>query len=197
MKKTPAVNVLAVGVGGQGIIRLSDILAEVAFRAGADVKKSEIHGLSQRGGSVTSHIRWGEHIHTPVIMDGEADFIVALEELEALRHAHVLKPEGTIVVNDYRLLPATVVLGVSPYPDDVDASLGQYGTVERVGALEVAQGLGEPRAANVVLLGALSRHLEIPIECWTETIRGAFKEKVIEVNLKAFEAGRQLSTEGR
>jgi indolepyruvate ferredoxin oxidoreductase beta subunit len=190
MKKLAPVNVLAVGVGGQGIIRLSDILAQAAFRGGADVKKSEIHGMSQRGGSVTSHIRWGERIHTPVIMDGEADFVVALEELEALRHAHVLKPGGTLVVNDYRLLPATVVLGVSAYPDDLDAALGEYGTLERVDALGIARGLGEPRAANVVLLGALSKHLELPTESWTEAIRGAFRPDVVEVNLKAFEAGR-------
>ena len=186
-------NVLVVGVGGQGIIRLSNLIADVAFSLDFDVKKSEIHGLSQRGGSVTSHVRWGHKVHTPVIMDGEADFILALEELEALRNAHVLKPEGTILVSDFRLLPATVVSGKATYPDDIDARLGEYGTVERVKAVDVARDLGNIRASNVVLLGAFSRHLAIPEEAWTAAVARAFPGKFLDLNQKAFAAGRELA----
>ena len=110
------INVLAVGVGGQGIITLTHILSEVAFRAGYDSKQSEIHGLSQRGGSVSGQVRWGPKIHTPMIMDGEADFLIALEELEALRNVHRLRPNGLVLVNDFRILPATVTTGTAQYP---------------------------------------------------------------------------------
>ena len=134
MSAVTSVNVMAVGVGGQGIMRLSDILADAAFAAGFDVKKSEVHGLSQRGGSVTSYIRWGEKIHTPVIMDGEADFIVALEELEALRWAHVASTDGMFLVNDFRVLPAPVVTGTASYPENLDEQLASYASVERIEA---------------------------------------------------------------
>ncbi len=186
-------NVLAAGVGGQGIIRLADILAEVAFEAGYDVKKSEIHGLAQRGGSVTSSIRWGKKIHSPVIPDGEADFIIALEELEALRNAHVLRPGGVIIINDFRLLPVTVVTGKAKYPENIDARLREYGTVERVPASEIARGLGNTRASNVVLLGVLSRHLGLPEKAWASVLSKSFPAKLLDLNLKAFEAGRELA----
>lgn len=184
------VNVLAVGVGGQGIIRLSDILADVAFAAGYEVKKSEIHGLSQRGGSVTSHIRWGAVVHSPVIMEGEADFILALEELEALRNIHILKPEGTAIINDFRVLPATVILGAAEYPEEIDEKAAEYGSVERIDAAAIARELGNIRAANTVLLGTLSRHLEFEPSLWEKVLRKSFSEKLFDINLKAFEAGR-------
>ena len=155
-------NLLAVGVGGQGIITLTNILAEVVFRAGFDTKQSEIHGLSQRGGSVSGQVRWGAKIHTPIIMDGEADFLVALEELEALRNAHRLRPEGLILVNDFRILPATVVTGSADWPTDIAAQLARYGRVIRLPATAVARELGNVRMANIVLLGALSRHRDLP-----------------------------------
>ena len=185
-------NVLAVGVGGQGIIRLSNILGRVAFEAGHDVKKSEIHGLSQRGGSVTSHIRWGKQVGTPVIMDGEAHFLLALEELEALRYAHILHPDGLLIVNEFRMLPATVIAGEAEYPKDIDARLREYGRVARVRATDIAKGLGNIRVSNVVLLGLLSRHLDLPEDGWTSVIRKSFPDKLVELNLKAFEAGRDL-----
>jgi indolepyruvate ferredoxin oxidoreductase beta subunit len=185
------VNVMAVGVGGQGIIRLSNILADAAFAAGFDVKMSEIHGLSQRGGSVTSYIRWGGKIHTPVIMDGEATFVVALEELEALRWAHVAGPEGLFLVNDFRILPATVVSGRIGYPEDVDEQLASYAAVERVDATKLAEVLGNVRVTNTVLLGALSRHLDIAEDVWHATIDKAFPEEHRELNRQAFAAGRE------
>ena len=191
MSAVTSVNVMAVGVGGQGIMRLSDILADAAFAAGFDVKKSEVHGLSQRGGSVTSYIRWGEKIHTPVIMDGEAKFVVALEELEALRWAHVASPEGLFLVNDFRILPATVVTGRVGYPENVDEQLASYAAVERVDATKFAEELGNVCASNTVLLGTLSKHLDIAEGIWHATIDKAFPEEYRELNRQAFEAGRK------
>lgn len=186
-----ATNVVLVGVGGQGIIRLSDLLAEVVFRAGYDVKKSEIHGLSQRGGSVYSFVRWGEKVHTPVIMDGEADFLLSLEELEALRYAHMVKPGGLILVSDFRLLPATVVNKQAKYPEDIDAHLRQYGTVQRIPAAQTALTLGNVRTANIILLGALSSHVPAVDEgLWKNVVAEAFKKKDLEANVRAFEIGR-------
>lgn len=188
----PAVNVLTVGVGGQGIISLSDIIAEMAFSADYDVKKSEIHGLSQRGGSVNGHIRWGTQIHAPVIMDGEAHFLVALEELEVLRWAHLLRPDGLAIVNSYRILPATLVIGKGAgYPEDIPARLATYAAADWVGASELARALGNIRAANTVLLGVLSRHLEFSEAQWQKTLTKFFPAKHLELNLRAFAAGRE------
>ena len=183
-------NVLAVGVGGQGIILLSNVLSEAAFLAGHDVKKSEIHGMSQRGGSVTSHVRWGKKVYSPVIMDGDADFIVALEELEALRYAHSLKPGGRFLVNDFQVLPASVVSGKAEYPKDIDGRLRDYGQVERIAAQDIAKKTGEMRASNLVLLGALSRHLDFADAVWVAAIGKHVREKFREANLQAFRAGR-------
>ncbi len=185
-------DVLAVGVGGQGIIKLSDILAEVAFRSGLDTKKSEIHGLSQRGGSVSGQVRWGSKVYSPVIMDGEADFLLALEELEALRNAHRVKPGGMILVNDFRILPATVVTGAAEYPEDIDEQLGQYGQVCRIPATKIAQELGNVRMSNVVMLGALSARVNLPDDIWPDVIRENCPEKYIDKNIEAFARGREL-----
>jgi indolepyruvate ferredoxin oxidoreductase beta subunit len=190
MSETKSVNVLAVGIGGQGIIRLSDILADLAFKAGYDIKKSEIHGLSQRGGSVTSHIRWGKKVYTPVIMDGTADFLLALEELEALRYAHKVKPGGIILVNDFSALPVTVVMGTAEYPEDLYDQLATYGKVERIAASKTANELGNIRASNTVMLGALSRHLDISDEIWESVLHDSFPEKFRALNTEAFERGR-------
>ena len=190
MSEPRSVNILAVGVGGQGIIRLSDILAECAFQAGYDVKKSEIHGLSQRGGSVTSHIRWGKKVYTPVIMDGTADFLLALEELEALRYAHRVRPEGTILVNDFSVPPVTVVMGAAAYPEDLYDQLASYAGVQQIDASSMAHELGNVRASNTVMLGALSRHLDIPDEIWQQVIHDSFPEKLRGLNKKAFARGR-------
>ena len=191
MKEIPSVNVLIVGVGGQGIIRMSNILAQVAFETGASTKKSEIHGMSQRGGSVTSHIRWGADVHTPVIMDGDADYIVAIEKLEALRYAHILKPGGTIIVNDFSILPASVVTGVSEYPEDIMEQLAEFGSVKDVSASLIAKELGNIRVANTVLLGALSIHLGFSVEEWKAVLTSTFDEKHAKLNIEAFHKGRE------
>ncbi|MBI5724087.1 MAG: indolepyruvate oxidoreductase subunit beta [Planctomycetes bacterium] len=184
------VNVLVVGIGGQGIILLSDILAEAAFESGHDVKKSEIHGLSQRGGSVISHVRWGTKVHSPVIMDGQADFILALEEIEALRNAHVAKPGGMILVNDFRSLPASVVSGAAKCPENIESRLAEYASVEKVPATSIARELGNIRTSNIVLLGALSRHLEIADAFWQAAVKKHVPKKYADLNLKAFARGR-------
>ena len=189
-------NVLAVGVGGQGIIRLSDILAEVAFRSGLDVKKSEIHGLSQRGGSVYSHIRWSEKVFSPVIMDGEAHFILALEELEALRFAHMVRPDGLILINDFRLLPATVVNHQAEYPDDIDEQLLEYAKFERIPATKLAADLGSVRAANIILIGALARHLDLDLDIWKAVVRDSFRPQFAEINAQAFDLGYAFGNAG-
>ncbi len=189
MSENKSINVLAVGVGGQGIIRFSNLLAMAAFIAGRDVKKSEIHGLSQRGGSVTSHIRWGERVFTPVIMNGEADFILALEELEALRWAHMVKPGGLILVNNFRILPATVITGKAAYPENLRKRLAEYARVQVVDATGIAKSLGNAKASNTVLMGALSQHLDIEEKVWGEVLEKGFTEKIRELNQKAFAAG--------
>jgi indolepyruvate ferredoxin oxidoreductase beta subunit len=186
------VSVLAVGVGGQGIITLTGILAEVAFRAGYDAKQSEIHGLSQRGGSVSGQVRWGVKVYTPIVMEGEADFLLALEELEALRNVHHLKPNGLILVNDYSILPATVVTGAAAYPADIDEQLAGYGRVCRVPATRIAQELGNVRMSNIVMLGALSRQLDLPDNVWPEVIRQYCPAKYVEQNLRAFAKGQEV-----
>ena len=186
-------NVLAVGIGGQGIIKLSDILAEVAFRAGFDAKKSEIHGLSQRGGSVTGHIRWAEQVFTPVIPDGEADCLLALEELEALRYAHMVNPKGTILVNDFRMYPVTVVTGVAEYPTDIDDQLAGYATLKRVPATTLAAEMGNVRMSNIIMLGAFSAMTpEISVDIWHSVIKDFLPAKVVEKNIEAFNRGREL-----
>jgi indolepyruvate ferredoxin oxidoreductase beta subunit len=190
-----AVNVLAVGVGGQGIITLTNILSQVAFEAGFDVKQSEIHGLSQRGGSVSGQVRWGafgEKVHTPIIMEGEADFLLALEELEALRNAHFLKPGGAILVNDFSILPATVVTGKSQYPRDIDAQLAGFGHLRRVPATRIAQEMGNIRMSNIVMLGALSGQLGFPRELWARTIEQLCPPRHVQKNLSAFAKGAEL-----
>jgi len=185
-------NVLTVGVGGQGIITLTNVLAEAAFRASHDTKQSEIHGLSQRGGSVSGQVRWGRHVYSPIIMEGEADFLVAMEELEALRQAHRLRVDGLILVNDFRILPATVVTGQAAYPDDIDAQLGEYGRVVRVPAAAVATELGTMRMANIVMLGALAKHLDFPEDVWPAVVREMVPPKYADTNLQAFARGREF-----
>lgn len=180
-----------VGVGGQGTILASDILSDWALRRGLDVKKAEVHGMSQRGGSVTSHVSWGEQVFSPIIPKGQADVLVSFERLEAGRFAEFLKPGGLVVINDYAIEPLSVQSGsVYPSNDALQKVLGQF--TDRIvwaPALTLAEQLGNAKAANVVLLGALIRKLGIPLE----EVRGILEFRVppkhLELNKKALEAG--------
>jgi len=184
---------LLVGVGGQGVLLASDILAEVGLRAGYDAKKSEVHGMAQRGGSVVSHVRWAEKVLSPLIGQGEVDYLLALEKLEALRYIEVLRPGGTVIVNDHRIPPVSVSSGGDEYPDDqrVRRVLSEVtDDVHFVPGVELAEELGNARASNVVMLGALSKSLDIDLDIWLEVIAERVPEKYVELNHQAFLKGR-------
>jgi len=180
-------NVFIAGVGGQGILLASEILAEVALSHGLDVKKSEVHGMAQRGGSVVSHVRFGERVHSPVIAEREAELLVSFEKMEALRWIHYLAPDGTVVVNSQEILPS----GLEEYPEGLEKEI-----VARVpgalflDALALANEAGHARAVNIVMLGAFSNHLGFSEEDWKKAIEARVPKKTIDVNLKAFDLGR-------
>jgi indolepyruvate ferredoxin oxidoreductase beta subunit len=186
----PVINVLIAGVGGQGAVLASELLALAAMAAGRDVKQGEFHGVAQRGGAVFSHVRFGEHVHSPMAPRGQVDYLVALEQLEALRYAHFARPGGTIIVNDHKVEPIRVG-DQRPYPDGAAAFLeGKGFTVMVLEATRQALELGDHRAANVVLLGALSRSLDIPEAVWHQTLRERIPERHLALNQRAFAAGR-------
>jgi indolepyruvate ferredoxin oxidoreductase beta subunit len=188
----PVTNVLIAGVGGQGAILASELLALAAMAAGHDAKQGEFHGVAQRGGAVFSHVRFGERVHSPMAPRGQVDFLVALEQLEALRYAHFLRPGGTAIVNDHRVEPIRVG-DQRPYPDDVVGFLrGKGFHVVELEATQTALELGDHRAANVVLLGALSESLDIPAAVWEETLGRRIPERHLDLNRRAFAAGREV-----
>jgi indolepyruvate ferredoxin oxidoreductase beta subunit len=184
-----------VGVGGQGVLLASDILSEVGVQAGLDVKKSEVHGMAQRGGSVLSQVIWGEKVYAPLQGKGDIDYLVSFELLETLRWLDFLKSTGIAIVNEQRLPPLAVSSGGMEYPDQerIEGALARS-TKEYyiVPALAKAQELGTDRATNVVLLGALSRHLDVPEKRWLAVIEERVPKKYLELNRKAFAAGREL-----
>lgn len=186
-------NIVLVGVGGQGTILVSRILSHGFVNEGYDVKMSEILGMSQRGGSVTTHIRYGEKVYSPSIDNGEADVIVAFEKLEAARYLDFLKKDGTLIVNDLEMHPLPVSSGFAEYPEGVIEKL--EGKVENIKVLEagkIAEELGESRAQNIVMLGSLIKTLELEDIDWISLIKDNLPEKVHEVNIKAFEKGLNL-----
>jgi indolepyruvate ferredoxin oxidoreductase beta subunit len=186
------VNVLMAGVGGQGIITASAVLAQAALEAGYDVKKSEIHGMSQRGGSVESHVRLRRgRVHSPIIPWGRADLTVGLEMLEALRSAHWVRPGGTMLVDDRKIHPSTIASGAFEYPQDCLERLAKHDfELIVVNAFTIAVELGEYRAANTVMLGAMSQLLPIPAEAWQSAMWRIIKPRGLQVNLEAFAAGQ-------
>ncbi len=184
---------LLVGVGGQGTILASNVLAELGIELGYDTKKAEVHGMSQRGGSVVSHVSWGEQVFSPIIPEGEADVLIAFEKLEAMRFASGIRPGAMVLINDYEIIPVTVSSGGGQYPN-VDEVRGTFkpltDKVFCVKGVEIAEELGNAKAANVVLLGALSKILGHDAEPWLKVIEGRVPPKFIELNRKAFQAGR-------
>jgi indolepyruvate ferredoxin oxidoreductase beta subunit len=185
-------NILMVGVGGQGIILASEILADVFMDAGFDVKKSEVHGMAQRGGSVSTHVRFGPKVFSPLIKEGEVDIFMAFEELEALRYIHFLGPKPTILLNEQRLNPPSVSLGTDNYPEKVAAILSQRAAkIKSIPARDLALKAGDVRAVNVVLLGVLYNFLSITEKIWTENLLRRFSPQAQKINLEAFQLGRR------
>ena len=184
-------NILMVGVGGQGVILASEIVAEVMMRAGFDVKKSEVHGMAQRGGMVNSHIRFGPKVYSPVIKKGEADILFSFEQLETLRFIEYLVDDPVILIAGQKILPPSVTAGNEVYPSDIPGRLSErYPRVELVDSIGIAGKAGNIKASNVALLGALSKHFNIDIRLWEETISLFVPPDFLDVNLKAFSMGR-------
>jgi indolepyruvate ferredoxin oxidoreductase beta subunit len=187
MSDNGTTNVFICGVGGQGILLSSKILSALALQEGNDVKKSEVHGMAQRGGSVVSHVRFGKKVHSPLIEEGEADFLLAFEKMEALRWLHFLGPGGAAIVNTLQLLPS----GAETYPEGLEDEIrSRTENVVFLDADRLAAEAGSPRAVNIVLLGVLANRMDFPAEKWRETIETSVKPKTLEINLKAFELGR-------
>ncbi len=186
-------DVFLAGVGGQGILLASEVLCEAFLASGFDVKKSEVHGMAQRGGAVTTHLRYGRKVFSPLIEPGTAGLLVAFEKMEALRFVHYLAPRGTVVVNAQEIMPPSVATGREAYPADVEARLRKATpNVFVVDALAAALALREVRAVNIVMVGAASRFLPLSGEACVEALRTRLPEKIVAVNAAAFRAGREL-----
>jgi indolepyruvate ferredoxin oxidoreductase, beta subunit len=190
--KNGTTNVLVAGVGGQGVILASDIMSEVFMEAGFDVKKSEIHGMAMRGGIVTSHFRFGKKVYSPLIKEGEVDILFAFEQLEGLRWLNYLRPKAKIVMNDNRVNPPVVNLGEMEYPENIPEKIKNlFKDFYLIKGTDLALQFGDVRAANVVLLGAMSKLFDIKEDVWVNTILNHLPPKVHELNRQAFAAGRQ------
>ncbi len=187
-------NILLCGVGGQGIILASEVLSSVLLKAGFDVKQSEVHGMAQRGGSVVSHIRFGEKVYSPLIEPGTADTTVSFELLEALRYLPLYRRGATVIVNTQKILPSPVASGMAEYPEDVIGQLTARGlSVHPINAFEIASAAGEKRAANMVLLGALSAFLPVEEKLFLSAVEDRVPEKFKKANLEAFRKGREAA----
>lgn len=182
-------NIVICGVGGQGTLLASRILGDIAMKLGHDVKVSEVHGMSQRGGSVITFVRMGEKIYSPMIEQKGADYILAFEELEALRDVPYLKDGGTMIVNTQRMLPLPVIIGVAQYPDNIIDTLSDKANIVAIDALPIAKKAGNVRAVNTVLLGALAARLHFDKQLWLDALAACVPPKFLSENLVAFEQG--------
>jgi indolepyruvate ferredoxin oxidoreductase beta subunit len=181
------------GVGGQGTLLASEILSEVLMLSGYDVKKAEVHGMAQRGGSVVSHVRFGRKVFSAIIPEGGADILFGFELLETYRYLPLVAAEGKVIVNNLRIAPPSVALGQEGYPEDIPGKIRQHiKDVRVVEGLRLAEQAGDPRTVNTVLLGTLSNLLEPTYEQWLTAIRGLVPERFQQVNLAAFELGRAI-----
>ena len=183
-------SILLVGVGGQGTILASKILTNGLMEAGYDVKMSEIHGMSQRGGSVSSQVRYGEQVMSPVIEKGKADIIVAFEKMEALRSLDYLKPDGTMVVNNVEIPSMSVITGDEDYPDDVLEEIQKHVSAKVVDATALAREIGNERAANIILLGTIIKAMELTEIDWDSILEANIKPQFLELNKKALQVGQ-------
>jgi indolepyruvate ferredoxin oxidoreductase, beta subunit len=190
-------SVLFSGVGGQGIILASAILAQCAFLQGLMVKESELHGMAQRGGSVISHVRFGEEVYSPLIPEAGADFLVALEELEGLRNIHYLNSSGRVILNAKQLVPPTADEIRNPYPHDIAGKISAEGfEVYTLNGLDIAREVGNLKVENVIMVGALSSFLKFPMAAWEQAISESVPSKTVRMNIEAFKRGREI-TEGK
>ncbi len=184
-------NILLAGVGGQGILLASEIMSEVLMLAGYDVKKSEVHGMAQRGGSVTSHVRFGTKVFSSIIPEGEADILFGFEQLETFRYLPMVRQEGQVLVNDLKILPPSVALGQEKYPTDIPGKISaRFPKTKVVNGMELALAAGNARTVNTVLLGALSTLMEIEQSLWQKALENMVPDRFIEENRRAFELGR-------
>jgi len=184
-------NIMIVGVGGQGSLLASKLLGRLLMNEGYDVKVSEVHGMSQRGGSVVTYVRYGDKVASPVIDTGEADYIVAFEILEAARMLEYLAPDGRIITNTQQIDPMPVITGAASYPENLAIKMTAAGAeVDAVDALKLATEAGSAKAVNIVLMGRLSKYLPLPETAWVKAIDESVPAKFLELNKKAFELGR-------
>ena len=182
-------NIMVVGVGGQGTLLTSRIIGKTALAAGYDVKLSEVHGMAQRGGSVVTFVRFGERVYEPVVEEGEVDLLVSFERLEALRYAHYLKKGGVMIVNDTRIDPMTVVIGAKSYPEDIIERLSGEHTVYSVDGAAIAKELGNSKVLNTVVLGLAAKHIGFEEQDWLEVLGATVPPKTVEINTRAFKRG--------
>jgi indolepyruvate ferredoxin oxidoreductase beta subunit len=182
-------NILLVGVGGQGTILVSKILSTGLLQAGYDVKMSEIHGMAQRGGSVSTQVRYGDKVYSPIIGVGDADILVSFETMETLRWLEFLKPNGVVVINDYEIPSAPILSGKLDYPQELIELIDQKADTKVIKAAEIAEEIGSEKVMNVVLLGALIKSMELTDIDWEKVIKETVKEKFVDLNIKALQIG--------
>ena len=182
-------NIMIVGVGGQGSLLASKLLGRLLLDAGYDVKVSEVHGMSQRGGSVVTFVRYGDKVNEPIVEEGQADVLIAFEKLEAKRYAHFLKKDGVIIANDYEIAPITVITGNATYPENILGKLKEKHNVISINAMEEAKKLGNTRYFNVIILGVAAKSMDFSEEQWLEVIKETVPPKTVELNCKAFSVG--------
>ncbi len=185
-------NIMIVGVGGQGTLLASRILGNTVLSEGYDVKVSEVHGMSQRGGSVVTYVKFGKEVYSPIIDRGEADIILAFEKLEAYRALPYLKKGGKMLVNTQEIDPMPVITGAMKYPEHIEEKLAEKIDLTTVDALKYAKEAGNVKAVNVVLIGLMAKNTDIPYEKWVNTIKTSTPEKFLDANLKAFDLGYNL-----
>ncbi len=184
-------NIMIVGVGGQGTLLASKLLGRLLLGKGFDVKVSEVHGMSQRGGSVVTYVRWGDRVYSPIIDKGQADCILSFELLEAARYTEYLKQGGRIIVNSQQVNPMPVIAGAAAYPENLEEKLEALGIkVDAIDALTLAEKAGSSKAVNLVLMGKLANHFDFTPEEWMDAIEYSVPPKFLELNKKAFELGR-------
>jgi indolepyruvate ferredoxin oxidoreductase beta subunit len=182
-------NIMIVGVGGQGTLLTSRIIGKTALSAGYDVKISEVHGMAQRGGSVVTYVRYGEKVNVPTVEEGSVDVLLAFEKLEALRYAHYLKKEGILIVNNREIAPMTVVIGAAEYPENILEKLQNEHTVYAINGEELALSLGNAKVLNSVVLGLAAKYMEFSKEAWLSELEKTVPPKTIQLNTKAFLLG--------